>query len=136
MARSAAARRSFLTRVVSIGGVGALACFGLMSTSAAQAVKTPQATVVKEVKPRAAGLLDCNGVSRVQKTVLVDNACTDIRGMVGVDNKNNWGGRFYDNGQYIGHDEPDVRFLSSAQGSGNNVLWNETLGVDPTRRPR
>jgi hypothetical protein len=33
-------------------------------------------------------------------------ACTDIRGMNGHP-------RFYDNGHYIGHDEPSTRFISN-----------------------
>jgi hypothetical protein len=87
------------------------------------------------VRPHAAGLLDCNGFSPVQRTVLAAKACTDIRGMLGVHNKNTDDGRFYDNGHYIGHDEPDVRFLSANKNSGNNVTWNETLGVDPAKAP-
>ena len=47
--------------------------------------------------------------------------CTDIRGDNQVSNNNTWNGRFYDNGHYIGHDEPDINFLSSQPGSGNNV---------------
>jgi hypothetical protein len=61
--------------------------------------------------------------------------CTDIRGIAGVDNANTWGGRFYDNGHYIGHDEPDVTFLSSTPGSGDNVSWTDTLGTDPSAAP-
>ena len=52
-----------------------------------------------------------------------------------MDNSNTWGGKFYDNGQYIGHDEPDTTFLSNAPGSGNNVTWNLTLGRDPSALP-
>ena len=61
--------------------------------------------------------------------------CTDIRGIPGKGNANTWGGRFYDNGHYIGHDEPDTTFLSNAPGSGNNVNWTLTLGRDPTAAP-
>ena len=43
--------------------------------------------------------------------------------------------RFYDNGWYIGHDEPSIRFLSSAPGSGDNVTYDETLGTDPAKSP-
>ena len=45
------------------------------------------------------------------------------------------GGKFYDNGHYIGHDEPDITFLSSQKGSGNNVTWTESLGTDPAGTP-
>jgi hypothetical protein len=61
--------------------------------------------------------------------------CTDIRGYANLDNANTWGGRFYDNGVYIGHDEPDMGFYSSRSGSGNNVTWSETLPRDPAAPP-
>ena len=60
----------------------------------------------------AQGGLDCNGFSPIQQSVHPSGACTDIRGFAGVTNSNNWDGRFYDNGHYIGHDEPDMTFLS------------------------
>jgi hypothetical protein len=82
----------------------------------------------------ANGELDCNGDSPVQAPLRAFN-CTDIRGFAGVDNQNTWGGRFYDNGVYIGHDEPDVTFLSDQPGSGGNVSWNLTLGSDPAAAP-
>ncbi len=44
------------------------------------------------------------------------------------------GGRLFENGHYIGHDEPSVRFLSSRPGSGNNFTMTETLPKDPGRR--
>jgi hypothetical protein len=84
--------------------------------------------------PATTGELDCNGDSPVQKPVRASN-CTDIRGIAGVNNSNTWGGKFYDNGQYIGHDEPDTTFLSDTPGSGNNVSWNVTLGRDPSALP-
>ena len=61
------------------------------------------------------GELDCNGQSPAQQSVKMTMACTDIRGFNNVDNANTWDGRFYDNGEYIGHDEPDMTFLSSAR---------------------
>ena len=73
--------------------------------------------------------------SRIQQTLKATGACTDVRGFAGVNNANNWDGRFYDNGHYIGHDEPDLTFLSTRAGSGNNVTWTETLARDPSSRP-
>jgi hypothetical protein len=78
----------------------------------------------------AKGELDCNGFSTVQKELRA-NLCTDISGAI----KGAWGGKFYDNGHYIGHDEPDTTFLSNARGSGGNVTWTETLGSDPSGTP-
>jgi hypothetical protein len=46
------------------------------------------------------------------------------------------GERFYDNGWYIGHDEPAINFFSNAPGSANNVQWRVTLppkGPAPTQ---
>jgi hypothetical protein len=107
--------------------------FGVAWTSgvpaaAAVAVKAP--TYV----PNSAGELDCNGYSPVQKSLRLMN-CTDIHGIPGKGNANAWDGRFYDNGHYIGHDEPDTTFTSSAPGSGNNVSWTTTLGRDPKAAP-
>ncbi len=70
----------------------------------------------------AKGNLDCNGYSKIQKPLKVDSLCTDPRGYDG--------GRFYDNGNYIGHDEPTVQFLSNQPGSGNNVQWQITLPTE------
>jgi hypothetical protein len=78
--------------------------------------------------------LDCNGDSPVQRQFR-PMLCTDIRGVAPVDNANTWGGKFYDNGHYIGHDEPDATFLSTTPGSGGDVTWDVTLGADPRAAP-
>jgi hypothetical protein len=95
--------------------------------AAAVAAKAPRYV------PAAQGELDCNGFSLVQKP-LKAMSCTDIRG---AKKDTAWSddGRFYDNGHYIGHDEPDTTFTSSAPGSGNNVNWTITLGRDPKAAP-
>ena len=87
------------------------------------------------LSPKSTGLLDCNGHSAIQKPLRATMNCTDIRGVAGAGNANSWGGRFYDNGYYIGHDEPDMTFYSEKAGSGENVTWTETLGKDPTAKP-
>jgi hypothetical protein len=115
------------TRVL-LGFISAIALlFGVAWTSgvSAQAAVT---TVAKYV-PASQGELDCNGFSPAQKPMRLMN-CTDIRGSKKA-TPNTWGGKFYDNGHYIGHDEPDTTFLSNAPGSGNNVNWATTLGRDP-----
>ena len=106
--------------------------FAVAVTSSAPAVASGQSAPA--YTPAAQGNLDCNGFSPVQKPLRA-NECTDIRGDLGVDNANTWGGRFYDNGHYIGHDEPDATFLSGAPGSGGNVNWSVTLGRDPSAAP-
>jgi hypothetical protein len=118
---------------VLLGTVSAVALlFGVAWTSGVPAAAST--TTASSYTPNARGELDCNGFSPVQKPVRETFNCTDIRGS-GKANANTWGGRFYDNKHYIGHDEPDTDFLSSAPGSGNNVSWTITLGRDPTAAP-
>jgi hypothetical protein len=79
------------------------------------------------VRPNATGELDCNGLSRSQKPVKAAINCKDPKG--------SWNGRFYENGHYIGHDEPSVRFISGQRGSGNTVTFVESLPREPRARP-
>ncbi len=70
----------------------------------------------------SSGEMDCNGYSKIQQSIKKTMACTDPHG---YENS-----RFYDNGHYIGHDEPTIQFLSNSPGSGNNVKWEVTLPVE------
>lgn len=113
-----------------------VALVSLSAAAALFAVVVPaQASAAASYRPHKYGALDCNGFSRVQHSVKPTALCTDVHGIAGVNNYNNWGGHFYDNGHYIGHDEPDMTFLSSAPGSGNDVTWTETLPKDPSTAP-
>jgi len=85
-----------------------------------------RSTTPVSVAPRAMGGLDCNGKSPIQVGVKKTPLCMDIRGV---------GERFEDNGTYIGHDEPSVRFISNAKGSGYDVTWREKLAIDPNAAP-
>ena len=117
---------------VLLGFISAIALlFGVAWTSGVPA-QAAVAAVAKYV-PASSGELDCNGFSPVQKPVRL-NWCTDIRGSTKKTPYTD-DGRFYDNGHYIGHDEPDLAFNSSAPGSGNNVNWTFTLGRDPKAAP-
>jgi hypothetical protein len=84
---------------------------------------------VPGVKPHSTGMMDCNGHSPKYHDVKVDlgGGCTDPRGT--------WGGRFEDNGTYVGHDEPSVKFISRAPGSGNNMSYLMRLPRDPKGKP-
>jgi hypothetical protein len=116
-----------------VGSLGVIAAAGVLPI--ASATSSGAATRAVTLVPKSTGELDCNGYSPVQTAVKHSMLCTDIRGFAGVSNPNNYNSRFYDNGVYIGHDEPDMTFISSTPGSGDNVTWNETLGVDPTAAP-
>ena len=85
------------------------------------------------VRPNAINEMDCNGHSPVYKTVKpgLGGLCTDPKR---VDSDGDTY-RFSDNGVYIGHDEPSVKFISSAVGSANNITYAMRLGVDPKAAP-
>jgi hypothetical protein len=108
-----------------------LALVGALCLAAGTAAFTGSASAAAQgsphVAPKAIGGLDCNGFSPLQRTVKLTGACTDPKGYDG--------GRFYDNGHYVGHDEPVVRFLSSRPGSGNDITWTEQLPRDPAQAP-
>ncbi|MHB2022455.1 MAG: hypothetical protein ACYCO3_03865 [Mycobacteriales bacterium] len=121
-------RRLGSIRVVLTAIVMTVAAIGLF-------VAAPASSAAATSHINSMGELDCNGNSPVQQAIRASMPCTDIRGSSVVNNANTWSGKFYDNGRYIGHDEPDMTFLSSKAGSGNNVTWNETLPIDPTAAP-
>ena len=104
-----------LTVVALILGLGAAA-----TTQAARAASAG-------VRPAKVGGLDCNGLSPVQRPVKLAIQCVDPRGSDA--------GRFEDNGHYIGHDEPSVRFLSTQPGSGDNTTLTERLPSEPAALP-
>ncbi|HEX9036821.1 MAG TPA: hypothetical protein VF808_07500 [Ktedonobacterales bacterium] len=113
------------TRILAAFAVTALA-LALVQTFATRPVSAATAGVA----PNAVGGLDCNGFSPIQRPVKVTGVCADPHGF--YDGRAN---RFEDNGHYIGHDEPSLRFLSSVPGSGNDVTWSETLPADPAAAP-
>lgn len=132
-------RRSRKTAV----GVGLVCMLSVAAVptalSSAAATRQPGSGVTHNITKLYAGAkksgeLDCNGDSPAQTPLRAFN-CTDIRGLPGLSNQNNWNNRFWDNGVYIGHDEPDATFLSTRPSSGGNVTWHLTLGSDPTALP-
>src|SRR5579859_1545481 len=60
---------------------------------------------------------DCNAWSNKYKAAApaMRMRCTDVLGPL----YNGHRQRFYDNGHYVGHDEPSVKFISSVPGSSN-----------------
>jgi len=115
-------RRASRFPALSVLFTSAVLALGLTSATgeAAQAASTG-------VAPNSVGEMDCNGLSPVQHPVKITLMCADPAG--------NWKGRFYENGHYIGHDEPSMRFISNRPGSGNNTTFVERLPVDPAALP-
>ncbi|MGH9638061.1 MAG: hypothetical protein ACRD72_24760, partial [Candidatus Angelobacter sp.] len=103
-----------------LGGAGLVTALALSAFAVSGA-----GAVAHQVTHAAKGGLDCNGFSTIQQPLRNNNICADFRDP-------EYGGRGYDNGHYIGHDEPSLQFLSNAPGSGSNVQWQLTL---PRERP-
>jgi hypothetical protein len=104
----------------------------LAGTMTMQAVQTHAAALSGGVAPNSANELDCNGWSTKYKSVrpIQRELCADP---IAIVNGNT--ARFKDNGWYIGHDEPSVKFVSSAPGSGNHMTYFMQLAVDPHGTP-
>ena len=111
-----------------LGLVGAAT--GAAATTTAAATKT--AAAAGTVKPNPVNELDCNGWSSAYQTVrrLGGDLCTDPIKVV-----NGHGSRFIDNGWYVGHDEPSVKFISTAPGSGNTMTYLMKMSRDPAASP-
>jgi hypothetical protein len=123
----------FKGRVLAVlAGAAMLVGLSLAGSAVALGSGQPQAS---GVAPNAVNELDCNGFSTVYKSVKPDlgGLCTDPLTPPGT-----WStqaGRFYDNGHYIGHDEPSVKFISTTPGSANNITYYMQLSTDPSAHP-
>jgi hypothetical protein len=85
------------------------------------------------IMPNPVSMMDCNGHSPKYQAVKpgLGGLCADpVR--IGANGK---AYRFEDNGIYIGHDEPSVKFISSQPGSGNQMTYTMRLPKDPGRAP-
>ncbi len=112
-------------------GLAAVCQLSLTGSAGAATVATTAkaAPAAGTVTPNPTNELDCNGWSAGYKTVkkLAGDLCTDpIKGKAT---------RFVDNGWYVGHDEPSVKFISRAPGSGNTMTYLTKIPVDPRRAP-
>jgi hypothetical protein len=100
--------------------------------SAQSTVPATVATAPGTVPPNPINEVDCNGWSTTYQAVRkhAGDLCTDpIRAINGS------GTRFTDNGWYVGHDEPSVKFISGAPGSGNTMTYVVRVPVDPRQGP-
>ncbi len=128
MRRHRGIRRLFDLRILGVPVIAAtVLTVGAFAPAVAHRPVPTKANLSGFVKPRSVGMLDCNGHSPIQRSIRMGFACLDPRGSDG--------GRFIDNGHYVGHDEPSIRFVSSAKGSGNNFSITEKLPLDPKALP-
>ena len=112
-----------------------------MSQAAAASPARPAAAPhARVLMPNRVNQLDCNGYSRAYKALSpgMKAHCTDpmsLRYVTYHGKRVLRGYRFKDNGHYVGHDEPNVKFISSAKGSGNHMTYVMKMPVDPRRAP-
>ena len=102
------------------------------SASATRTIVVGQHTA-GTIAPLKINNLDCNGWSPryASAAPAMKMRCTDPLGSL----YNGHRQRFYDNGHYVGHDEPSVKFISSAKGSGNTMNYAMRIPKDPTKAP-
>src|SRR5271165_6829618 len=111
-------------------GLG-LAAVSILGFGAAWSVTAPSsaapAPASAGLAPNATNELDCNGWSNAYTSVKpgLRALCTDP-----IHIRNGKASRLIDNGWYVGHDEPSVKFISSAPGSGNDMTYYMQLAVD------
>ena len=129
-------RRKWWLLVAPAMGIAVVCQLSLTGTAgaatAAATAKTATTVATGAVAPNAVNELDCNGWSKAYGTVrkLAGATCADP-----VTVKNGKRFRFEDNGHYIGHDEPSVKFISHAAGSGNTMTYFMKLPRDPKKAP-
>jgi hypothetical protein len=113
-------------------GIAVICQLSLTGTAGAATAATTAKAAVSGVAPNATNELDCNGWSSKYGTVkkLAGDLCTDPIKVV-----NGKGQRFSDNGWYVGHDEPSVKFISKTPGSGNTMSYLAQIPVDPRQSP-
>jgi hypothetical protein len=112
-------------------GFAVIAAFTLsVGGNSARAASSPGTSVAPN---SPYNMLDCNGWSTTYKPVVpsMKMRCTDPIGSAA----NGWNGKFVDNGHYIGHDEPSVKFESPTPGSGNTMTYFQQLSRDPIGTP-
>jgi hypothetical protein len=114
-------------------GIAMVCQLSLTGTAgAATAAATAKTGASGGVKPNAVNELDCNGLSKAYGTVRKMSGATCVD-PVTIENGKRF--RFEDNGRYIGHDEPSVKFISSTPGSGNTMTYLTKIPVDPRHSP-
>jgi len=106
----------------------------------AQAHSAPAAAHI--LIPNRINNLDCNGWSLKFGSIAPAHRalCTDPHGPLrtgyssGRNVATKFWSRFIDNGHYVGHDEPSVKFISSTPGSGNNMTYFMRIPRDPKKQ--
>jgi hypothetical protein len=127
-------RRSWSLAAIGMA-TAALAAILLLATPGTGLAAAPGPAAASAIQ--AFGELDCNGYSPVQRPVKPGGTlCAEVHGA-------SPSGQLYDNGWYIGHDEPTIQFYSRRPGSstvlrgcrhcrGIPVRCRRSMGLDAT----
>jgi hypothetical protein len=105
----------------------------LGSLSVASAFPAAAQSGSASVSPRAVNNLDCNGYSKKYSSIRMDMKALCVDPVKREADGSSY--RFLDNGHYVGHDEPSVKFISHAAKSGNTMSYDVQLPVDPKKAP-
>ncbi|MBV9101388.1 MAG: IPT/TIG domain-containing protein [Candidatus Dormibacteraeota bacterium] len=135
-------RSLFVATVVSVLAFSAAGTTAApASTQTQAAAQAPASQTVATVRPNPRSSVDCNGYSNQYPPVdpSMRMYCADPKALY-TSSYGGYGhsaapGRFYDNGHYVGHDEPSVKFESNATGSGNYQTYFLQLPHDPAGTP-
>jgi len=130
--RRPAWRAALMSAAVSVI-VTQLALAGPASATWASGALAQRRPASARIAPKATNEVDCNGWSPKYRPVrpAMRVLCTDPV----LRRPGKKAARFTDNGWYVGHDEPSVKFMSPAPGSGNTMTYFMKLPVDPRRAP-
>ena len=116
---------------IPVAAAAVVAQLGLAGVASANHTAAHHAAAT--IMPSKVNDLDCNSWSKKYAAAApaMKMRCTDPLGPA----YNGHRQRFYDNGHYVGHDEPSVKFISSVKGSGNTYSAAMRLPIDPTKAP-
>lgn len=116
-------------------GLAVAAQLALAGTaSATRVVASAGGGQAATITPNKVNNMDCNAWSSKYASArpAMKSLCTDpVRFNLKTGSRH----RFIDNGWYVGHDEPSVKFISSQKGSGNTMNYGMQLPVDPSASP-
>ncbi len=124
--------RLLLVPAMGLAVICQLSVTGSAGAATTATMGTARTAATGAVAPNPVNALDCNGYSPKYKSVrpLGRSICTDPRNV-----ENGKPARFEDNGHYIGHDEPSVKFISNAPTSGNTMTYVMKMPRDPAALP-
>jgi hypothetical protein len=116
---------------IPVAAAAVVAQLGLAGVASANHTAAHHAAAT--IMPSKVNDLDCNSWSKKYAAAApaMKMRCTDPLGPA----YNGHRQRFYDNGHYVGHDEPSVKFISSVKGSGNTYSAAMRLPIDPKKAP-